>query len=278
MAQLKHLWQAALDYLPNLFAALLVFCIGWVVIRMVVGWGKRRLIRYGVEPTLTHFLASTLRFILKLLLLLAAMGMVGVETTSFLAVLGAAGLAVGLALKDSLSHFAGGVLIILFKPFQVGDLIGAPGQPDGFVERITMLYTYLRTFDSREIIIPNGNLANGAVINYSVQEKRRVDMAFNVSYKDNLTRVRAVMLVAAESHPLVLQDPAPIVTVDFWDQSSIKVSLRPWCLSADYFTVLWDLQEQVKLGFDAAGLEIPFPHQVSINQFPDKLRPVLTDN
>lgn len=270
----RYYWRGFLGYLPTLIEALVLLVVGMVVIRLVVVWGKRRLLKADADPTLVLFLGSTLKFLLQLTLLFGVASLLGVPTTSFLAILGAAGLAVGLALKDSLAHFASGVLIILFKPFRVGDLVAAKGHT-GTVERITMLYTYLVTLDSRQVILPNGFLAGDTVVNLSALELRRVDMSFNVAITDSLDKVREVMLAVADAHPLTLIVPQAIVTVDGWAPSAITVSLRPWCKSEDYYTVFWDLQEQVKNAFDAAGLQIPYPHQVSINQFPD-LRPVLS--
>ncbi len=271
--EIRYYWRAFLGYLPTLIWALVLLGVGMVIIRVVVTWGKRRLIKSDADPTLVLFLGSTLKFVLQLTLLFSVISLLGVPTTSFLAILGAAGLAVGLALKDSLAHFASGVLIILFKPFRVGDLVKAKGHL-GTVERITMLYTYLKTFDNQQVILPNGFLAGDTVINQSAYELRRVDLPFGVAYKDSLDKVRQVMLGVSDAHPLTLLEPGTQVTVDGWADSSVTVTLRTWCKTEDYFRVAWDLQEQVKNAFNEHGLEIPFPHQVSINQFPD-LRPVL---
>lgn len=266
---LQQAWDTVWQHLPTLAASLIVLVVGWITIRFVVQWGRGRLVGTNMDPTLVHFFSSALKFLLKVLLLLAVAGMLGVETTSFLAVLGAAGLAVGLALKDSLSHFASGILIIIFHPFRVGDLIDVPGTGPARVERITILYTYLRALDSRTIVVPNGALANTVVVNLTSNPLRRVDIPFGVAYSNNLGHIRNLMLSVARAQEHVLSDPEPFMTVDAWADSSVSVTLRVWCESKDYFTVYWALVEQVKNQFDAEGIEIPFPHQVTINKFTD---------
>lgn len=268
----EQLW----NYLPVLVQAVLVLVIGWILIGLIVKWGRNRLVNTRLDSTLVLFFSNMLRFVLKILLLLAVAGMLGVETTSFLAVLGAAGLAVGLALKDSLSHFASGILIIIFRPFRVEDLIVVPNVGEAWVEHISILFTYLRTFDNRSVVVPNGILTNGAVINLTTKGLRRVDMPFGIAYSDDLARIRGVMLNVVKTNPLILKDPEPRMTVDSWADSSVAVTLRVWCKSVQYYDVWWSTVEALKNAFDAEGIEIPFPHQVTINKFPE-MRPVFTE-
>ena len=197
--------------------------------------------------------------------MLAILAKLGVETTSFAAILAAAGLAVGLALQGSLSNFAGGVLIMIFKPFKIGDLIEAQGEI-GVVKEIEIFTTKLTGLSNKEIIIPNGSLSNGNIVNYSTEGTRRVDLVFGVSYDSDIKQTKEVIMNVLTSHPKVLKDPAPAVTVLELADSSVNFATRPWCNTEDYWAVYFDVTESFKIELDKSGIEIPYPHQVEIQK------------
>ena len=189
----------------------------------------------------------------------------GIETTSFAAVIAAAGLAIGLALQGSLGNFAGGVLIMIFKPFKIGDLIEAQGEL-GVVKEIEIFTTKLNTPTNKEVIIPNGALSNGNIVNYSSEGILRVDLAFGVSYDSDIKQTKDVLMKVLTSNPKVLKDPAPSVNVSELADSSVNFAVRPWSTVADYWDVYFETHENVKLELDKAGIEIPYPHQVEIRK------------
>jgi len=189
----------------------------------------------------------------------------GVETTSFAALLAAAGLAIGMALQGSLGNFAGGVLIMIFKPIKIGDLIEAQGEL-GVVKEIEIFTTKLTGLSNREIIIPNGSLSNGNIINYTTEGTRRVDLTFGVSYDADIKKTKDVLMQVLTSHPKVLKTPAPTVNVSELADSSVNFAVRPWCNAEHYWDVYFDVTENVKEALDAAGIEIPYPHQVEIHK------------
>ena len=186
--------------------------------------------------------------------------MLGIETTSFVAILGAAGLAVGLALQGGLANFAGGVLILIFKPFKVGDFIDAQGHA-GVVSEITVFTTVLKTPDNKTIIIPNGALSNGSMVNYSTEEKRRVDMVFGIGYGDDIAKAKQVLKRIVDEDERVLKDPAPQIVVAELADSSVNFNFRVWCTGSDYWSIYFDMNEKVKLEFDKEGVSIPFPQR-----------------
>ena len=201
----------------------------------------------------------------NILLIVIVLGTVGVETTSFAAILAAAGLAVGLALQGSLANFAGGVLIMLFKPFKVGDLIECQGEV-GTVKLIEIFTTKLTGLSNKEIIIPNGVLSNGNIVNYSTEGTRRVDLIFGVGYDSDIKKTKEVLMNVLTSNPKILKDPAPTVNVLELADSSINFAVRPWCETADYWSVYFETTENTKEALDAAGIDIPYPHQVEIQK------------
>jgi small conductance mechanosensitive channel len=190
---------------------------------------------------------------------------VGVETTSFAAILAAAGLAIGLALQGSLGNFAGGVLIMIFKPIKIGDLIEAQGEV-GVVKEIEIFTTKLTGLSNKEIIIPNGALSNGNIVNYSTAGTRRVDLVYGVGYDSDIKLTKAVFDKVLSAHPKILKEPAPTVALSELGDSSLNFVVRPWCNAEDYWTVYFDITEQVKEALDTAGIEIPYPHQVEIRK------------
>ena len=219
----------------------------------------------GIDTTLQKFLGNLIGWALKILLIIAVISKLGVETTSFAAILAAAGLAVGLALQGSLANFAGGVLIMIFKPFKLGDLIEAQGEI-GVVKEIEIFTTKLTGLSNKEIIIPNGTLSNGNIVNYTTEGTRRVDLTIGVSYDADIKQTKEVLMKVITSHPKVLKDPAPAVTVSELADSSVNFAVRPWCKTADYWTVYFDVTESVKLALDEAKIEIPYPHRVNVNK------------
>ncbi|MBU2950529.1 mechanosensitive ion channel [Tamlana agarivorans] len=255
----------ALEYGVKLLGAIVIWIIGsWIISKLLNGI-KTVMSKGNYDESLQGFLTNLASWGLKIVLIIVALGTLGVETTSFAAILAAAGLAVGLALQGSLSNFAGGVLIMIFKPFKLGDLIEAQGEI-GAVKEIAIFTTKLTGLSNKEIIIPNGTLSNGNIVNYTTSGTRRVDLTFGVGYDSDIKKTKEVLMQVLTSHPLVLKDPAPTVNVSELADSSINFAVRPWSKSADYWTVYFDVTENVKEALDAAGIEIPYPHQVEIHK------------
>ncbi len=253
-------------YAPKFLLALVVLVVGFWIIKRIVGVLDKALNKKGVEPTLTRFLESLTGVILKALLLISVASMVGIETTSFIAVLGAAGLAIGLALQGSLSNFAGGVLLLLFKPYKVGDVIETQGHI-GTVNSIQIFTTVLKTPDNKTIIIPNGPVANGSIVNYSTEPTRRCDMVFGIGYDDDIDKAKSILRELIEADSRVLKDPAYALLLSELADSSVNFTLRLWVNAADYWGLYFDMQEAVKKAFDAQGISIPYPQRdVHIHQ------------
>ena len=247
-------------YAPKFVLAVVVLLVGWWAVGMAVRMLKLVLGKRQVDAGVVSFLGSIAGIGLKAALLISVAGMIGIATTSFVALIGAAGLAVGLALQGSLANFAGGVLILLFKPFKVGDVIEAQGYIGGVAE-IQIFNTILKTPDNKTIIIPNGKLSNDSMVNYSTEELRRVDMTFGVGYGVDLDTVRAALaeLVAADVRILKDADHEPAILVAELADSAVNFSVRVWAKSSDYWAIYWNMQEQVKKSFDAKSIAIPFP-------------------
>lgn len=245
-------------YAPKVVLAIITLIVGmWLINRFVrlldSKLGKK-------DPTLNTFLCGLLSAVLKILLLISVASMVGIATTSFIAIIGAAGLAIGLALQGSLGNFAGGVLILIFKPFKVGDVIEAQGYLGSVVE-ISILYTIVNTFDNRRIIIPNGDLSNSSLTNLSAYPTRRCDMSFGIGYGDDIDKAKATIKRLIEEDERALKDPEPMVVVGGLGDSSVNLTVRAWTKSADLWPFYWDMQERVKKAFDTEGISIPFPQR-----------------
>lgn len=256
----ERLTELALAYGGPVVFALLVLVVGlWLS-----GWLSRRvdqrMERLGIEVTLRSFLRSFIALALKVMVVIAVAGMLGVATTSFIAVLGAAGLAVGLALQGSLSNFAGGVLLILFKPYKVGDFVEMQGV-SGTVVSIQILNSVLRTPDNKRVYVPNGPVANGNIVNYSAESTRRVDMVFGISYSCDIDLAKNALQELLRADERVLQDPPPLVVVSELADNSVNFTVRAWTKPGDYWGVFFTMQEAVKKRFDALGLVIPFPQR-----------------
>jgi small conductance mechanosensitive channel len=246
------------DILLNIFFAAVIVIVGRTVVSWLVKLSRKIMVRANMDPILINFSSSIINVLLLLFVLIAALDQLGVNTTSMIAVLGAAGLAVGLALKDSLQNFAAGVMLILYRPFRIGHFVEVAGVL-GIVEQITIFNTVMRTPDNREVIVPNGNIYADTITNYSARDTRRIDMVFGISYNDDLLKAKQIMTDIVTGHELVLKDPAPIIRVADLGDSSITFNVWPWVNAADLATVRADLIETIKLAFDANGISIPYP-------------------
>ena len=253
------LWSLVLTYTPQLVLAFLTLIIGLWVINKTVSYVQSKM-DSKIDATLHKFVGSLVSVGLKGILLISVASMVGIATTSFIAVLGAAGLAIGLALQGSLSNFAGGVLILIFKPFKVGDLIEGGGHL-GVVKEIQIFNTILTTVDNRRVIIPNAVLSNNSLINVNIEPIRRVDFTFGIGYGDDIKKAKDILNRIAENDSRVLKDPARTVVLSELADSSVNFTVRLWVDTADYWDVYFDTHEAVKIAFDAEGVSIPFPQQ-----------------
>lgn len=262
---LEQLTQLLIEYSPKVITALILLIVGLFVIKILIGTTRKIMTKRNVEITLQKFLLNLLSWALKILLFVMVVSKLGIETTSFAAILAAAGLAVGLALQGSLSNFAGGVLIMIFRPFKIGDVIEAQGEI-GSVKEIEIFTTKLIGLSNKEIIIPNGSLSNGNIVNYSATGTRRVDLTFGVSYDAEIKKTKEVLQQVLDDNPSILKDPAPTIAVSELADSSVNFIVRPWCNTADYWNVYFDVTEKTKIALDEAGIEIPYPHHVQINK------------
>ena len=244
----------------NLVIALVIFYVGRLVVSLVVRGLRKVMQKNDVDKTLETFVCNLVRMALLVVVIIAAIGALGIQTTSFIAIFGAAGLAVGLALQGSLSNFAAGVLIVLFRPYKVGDFIEAAGI-NGVVEQVQILTTVLKTGDNKQVIVPNSQIMDSIITNYSANDTRRVDMVVGVSYDDDLDKVRQTIeeLVAAEDR--ILDEPACTIAVSALADSSVNFVVRPWVKTSDYWGVMFDMTEAIKKRFDKEGISFPFPQQ-----------------
>ena len=245
-------------YAANIALAIVIFIVGRWLANTLTDVVVRLLKKSRMDDMLISFVASITKTILLLFVAIAALNKLGIDTTSLIALLVAAGLAVGLALQNSLQNFAAGVMLIVFRPFKAGDFVELAGVA-GVVENIGIFSSVLRTGDNRELIIPNGAIYGGIITNYSARSTRRVDMVFGVAYDDDLKAAKELLRSIILADDRVLSDPEPVVAVSELADSSVNFIVRPWVKSADYWPVLWDTTEKVKLEFDAQGLSIPYP-------------------
>ncbi len=256
---LEDMIPSIINFGINVLIAIILFLIGKVLIKLVLKMCNKFFEKANMEISVKKFLISLIKTILYVILLITVCGQLGIETTSFIAVVGSAGLALGLAFQGSLSNFAGGVLILLLKPFKVGDYISESGSGrEGTVQQIDICYTTLITPDNKKVVIPNGNLSNSSLTNTTAFEKRRVDIEIGVSYSVDIAEAKAVMEAVAKSHKLVLQNEEIFSFVSNLDASYVALGLRVWSLTTDYWTVKCDLIENIKKEFDEKGIEIPF--------------------
>ena len=242
----------------NIIFALAIFIIGRIVIRIITNVITKFLGKSGWDEILINFLSSIIYSLLLLVVIIASLNQLGVDTTSLIALIGAAGLAVGLALQGTLQNFAAGVMLIIFRPFKTGDFVEAGGCA-GIVENVSIFNTVMRTGDNKEVTIPNGAIYGGTITNYSAKPTRRVDLVFGIGYDDDIKKAKAILEQLMNDDERILSDPAPLVAVGELADSSVNFNVRPWVNSADYWGVYFDLTENVKLAFDAAGISIPYP-------------------
>lgn len=246
------------QWLISIAFAIAIVIVGRIVVKWLVKLIRKLMVRSEFDPILVNFASSIANAVLLLFVFIAALDQLGVNTTSLIALLGAAGLAIGLALQGSLQNFAAGVMMIVFRPFKLGDFIEAGGVM-GIVEQISIFSTTMNTVDNREIIIPNGQIYAGAITNYSAKDTRRIDMVFGIGYGDDMLKAKEIMDEILAKHELVLDEPAPVVAVAELADSSVNFNVRPWVNSADYWDVRSELIEQIKLAFDKTGISIPYP-------------------
>jgi small conductance mechanosensitive channel len=254
---LNHAEQMLLVNGPKVIIGFFILVFGWWIIRILVRAFNRIMIARDIDPTLRPFLKSLLSISLKILLLLSVAAQIGIQTTSFMAALGAAGLAIGLALQGSLANFAGGILILVFKPFKVGDFIGTQ-KYDGTVSEIQILYTILNTSDNKKIVIPNGLLSNNEVVNYSANDNRRIDLKITVGYSSDLLKAKEIIQKVVESNDFVLKEPVPVIGVGELTDNAISFNVWVWVKRVDYQEVRHQVMEMVKLEFDKAGIKLPW--------------------
>lgn len=262
MESLDGLWlkfyEGVITYSPRLVGAILTLIIGWWIIKVIQKFIRRGFEKREMEPSLRGFLNSMTGMLLKIMLLISVIGMLGVEMTSFIAILGAAGLAVGMALSGTLQNFAGGVMILLFKPFKSGDYIEAQGHA-GSVNEIQIFNTILKTPDNKTVIIPNGGLATNSMINYSTEPVRRVDFVFGIGYGDDVNSAKIVLKKLIDEDDRILKEPEPFIGVTELGDSAVNLVVRVWANASDYWGIYFDMHEKVYKTFPKEGINIPFP-------------------
>lgn len=248
----------------NIVMALAIFLIGKFIVKILVSVSKKLMSKAKVDSILINFISSIIGTVLLLFVVVASLDQLGVNTTSLIALIGAAGLAIGLALQGTLQNLASGVMLIIFRPFNDGDFVEAAGVA-GVVEQIGIFTTTMRTGDNREIIVPNGEVFGGTITNYSRRATRRVDMVFGIGYDDDLLQAKEIIGRILSEDDRILADPAPTIAVGELADSSVNFNVRPWCKTADYWGVYGDIHEKIKLRFDAEGISIPYP-QMDVHQ------------
>ena len=256
-------WQETISnalstYGPAVLGALAVLVIGWWVSKIITSIIRKGMTRAEVDATLVGFVSNLVYMGLMVMVVISALGQLGVNTTSFAAVIAAAGLAIGFALQGSLGNFAAGVMLIIFRPFKAGDFVEAGGVA-GVVEDIQVFATKIRTGDNKEITVPNGSITGGSIVNYSAKETRRVDMVFGIGYGDDILQAKKILNEIMQADDRILNEPEPTIAVSELADSSVNFVVRPWVNSGDYWPVLFDTTEKVKLEFDKQGVSIPFP-------------------
>jgi small conductance mechanosensitive channel len=242
----------------NIAFAIVIFLVGKYIVGIITRLVKKIMVKAKVDVILVNFIGSIIKSVLLLFVVIAALDRLGVDTTSLIALIGAAGLAIGLALQGSLQNLASGVMLIIFRPFTAGDFIEAGGA-SGVVEEIGIFTTQMRTGDNKEIIIPNGSIFGGIITNYSKRATRRVDMVFGIGYNDDIRKAKEIIASVIAADERILDDPAPLIAIGELGSSSVNFNVRPWVKSGDYWSVYFDLNEKIKLSFDENGISIPFP-------------------
>lgn len=257
---LQYIWTIVTTYALKVVAALLIFFIGRWLAKRLAYLVVRLLHRQNVEITLVNFLKNIIFYAVLTAVVIAALGQLGINTTSFLTVIGAAGLAIGLALKDSLGNFSAGVLLILFRPFKVGDFITTSGV-SGTVQEISILNTEMSTPDNQKVIVPNSSIMGNVITNVTANPTRRIDLVIGISYADDIAKAKDVLWQILKDNPRILKNPEADVAVAELAGSSVNLVVRPWVKTDDYWSVRFELTEEIKKGFDQAGISIPFAQQ-----------------
>jgi small conductance mechanosensitive channel len=257
---MDKIWELATVYGYRVIAAIVLLVVGRWIAKFCKRIFRKVMTKRNVDAAITSFVGDLTYILLLAFFIIAALGSLGVQTTSFIAVLGAAGLAVGLALKDSLANFAAGFMMILFRPFSVGDYIEGAGTA-GTVEKTHIFNTQLKTPDNKTVIVPNASLNSGNIVNYSTKETRRVDMTFGIGYDDDIDKTKAIIEEMIHSDKRVLPEPAPVIAVAELADSSVNIVARPWVNSSDYWGLLFDITEKLKKRFDEEGVSIPYPQR-----------------
>ncbi|MCW8856541.1 MAG: mechanosensitive ion channel [Kangiella sp.] len=253
-------WQVMLDYAPKVISALVVLVIGLIIIRMIVNAVRKGFQKKNFDVTLQRFLVSLIGILLKAALVITVIGMLGIQMTTFVAMLGAAGLAIGLALSGTLQNFAGGVILLIIRPYRVGDYVEMQGH-SGTVKEIQIFNTILTTPDNKTIIIPNSPISTGSMINYSTQPTRRVDFTIGIGYDDDIDTARDVILAVIAKDDRIHKEPAPFIAVSALADSSVNFTLRVWANGADYWGVYFENLEAIKKALDANNISIPYPQR-----------------
>ena len=255
------------EFLVHLLVAVLVLVIGWLLIKWFLRLLTRSKLAKKMDPSAFSFFRSAVSITLKVVLVLTAASIIGVPSASIIALIGSIGVAIGLALQGSLSNLAGGLMILLFKPFAVGDYIEPSGAEGGTVKDISIFYTTLLTIDNRTVVLPNGELSNKPLENYTKMDKRRLDMRFSVGYDSDIDQVKAVMQQVIDAQEKLHRDPVPFARLREQGDSALIFEMRAWCNTDDYWGCYFDINEQMKKAFDAAGLNIPYP-QMDVHMVP----------
>ena len=253
------LTEAGLDMIMKVLFGIIVLIVGFVIVKWVMKLVSKSKALQKAEPGIAHFTTNMISFALKIFVVFTVAMIIGVPAASIVALIGSAGVAIGLALQGSLSNIAGGIMLVFFKPFKVGDFIDSADGAAGTVTDINVFYTTIETPDNKVLVVPNGALSNKPIVNYSEKDTRRVDLSFGVAYNSDLDKVKEVILRVANSHEKTLKEPAPVVLVSAYKDSAIELTLRFWCNNADYWACYFDVNENMKQAFDAAGITIPFP-------------------
>lgn len=256
----QSLLPALADFGVDLLIAIAIFVIGRMIAKSIAGGVRKAMKRGNADDTLVGFIGNLVSAMVMTIVIIAAVKQVGVETSGFVAILGAAGLAVGFALQGSLGNFASGVLLLFFRPIKVGDFVEAGGT-SGSVKEIGIFTTTLHTPDNKKVIVPNAQVTGGTITNYSANDTRRVDLVAGIGYGDDIPKAKDVLKRIVNEHPLVLKDPEPVVEVSNLGDSAVDIVVRPWVKTADYWRVYFDVTQSIKMEFDKEGISIPFPQR-----------------
>jgi len=260
----------------NIGLALLIFIVGRIAVSIIIGIIQKLLTKAKIDKILVGFISAIINWILLLVVIIAALNRLGINTTSLIAIIGAAGLAIGLSMKDSLQNFAAGVMIIIFKPFKEGDFVEAGGT-SGSVKQINIFSSTFLTADNKQVIVPNGAIYSGVITNYSATGTRRVDMVFGIGYDDDIVKAKGIIEDIIKSENRILNTPAYVIAVGELADSSVNIYVRPWVSTSNFWGVKFDLTEKIKLEFDKNGISIPYP-QMDVHSYPTEQKEENTED